>query len=125
MKKRIWIPLAAIAIMLFAAFSFVTDGLSEAVNVSIQGVDLSAVPDGSYTGTYEFKRWTCKLTVHVQNHTIEAIDMDNDVAASDITDCSGEMIRRVIEAQNTTVDAVSGATATSKAYLKAIEDALK
>jgi len=31
---------------------------------------------------------------------------------------------KVIEAQNTIVDAVSGATVTTKAYLKAIESAL-
>jgi len=31
----------------------------------------------------------------------------------------------LIEAQNTTVDAVSGATVSSKAYLKAIEDSLQ
>jgi len=31
---------------------------------------------------------------------------------------------RVIEAQSTDIDAVSGATVTSKAYLKAIENAL-
>ena len=36
-----------------------------------------------------------------------------------------EIIGRVIAAQNTTVDAVSGATVSSKALLKAIDNALR
>jgi uncharacterized protein with FMN-binding domain len=38
---------------------------------------------------------------------------------------SQEVFRKVSEAQDTKVDAVFGTTMTSKAYLKAIEDALK
>ncbi|WP_423055650.1 FMN-binding protein [Acetobacterium carbinolicum] len=34
------------------------------------------------------------------------------------------IINQVIKIQNTTVDTVSGATVTSKAYLKSIENAL-
>lgn len=93
--------------------------------VDYNGIDLSDKPDGSYTGTYEFKRWTNALVVQVQDHKITSIDFDKDVVAAGITDCANEMFRRVIEAQDTEVDAVSGATVTSKAYLKAIEDALK
>ncbi len=47
-----------------------------------------------------------------------------DVVAAGITDCSGEVFRRVLESQDTQIDAVTGATVTSKAYLKAIEAAL-
>ena len=37
---------------------------------------------------------------------------------------TGELFNRVIEAQSLQVDTVSGATLTSKAYLKSVEDAL-
>ena len=37
---------------------------------------------------------------------------------------SDTLLPKVISKQNTTVDAVSGATVTSKAYLKSIENAL-
>jgi len=124
MKKKLLIIIGAVIIVLAGLFIAVTNGLSEGKKVSINGVDLSKIPDGSYTGTYDFKRWSNTVVVHIKNNRITAIDTEKDVAGSEITNASGEVFRRVIEAQNTTVDAVSGATVTSKAYLKAIEDAL-
>ena len=90
----------------------------------LNGIDLTGVSDGIYTGTYEHGRWTNTVTVHVEAGKITGIDIVKDVAAAGITDCSDEVFRRVLESQDTQVDAVSGATVTSKAYLKAIEDAL-
>ena len=101
-----------------------TSGLSEGANVTLYGIDLSNIPDGSYTGVYDFKRWSDTLVVHVNDNRITEIDIVKNVVGARIKNSSDETIRRVIEAQNTTVDAVSGATVTSKAYLKAIEDAL-
>ena len=125
MKKKLLIALGIVVVILAAGFIFITNGLSEGAKVLLYGIDLSDKPDGSYTGTYDFKRWTNTLTVQVKDHRITSIAFVNDVAAAGITDCANEIFRRVIEAQDTKVDAVSGATVTSKAYLKAIEDALK
>jgi len=125
MKKKLLIALGIVVVILAAGFIFITNGLSEGAKVPLYGIDLSDKPDGSYTGTYDFKRWTNTVTVQVKDHRITSIEFVNDVAAAGITDCANEVFRRVIEAQDTKVDAVSGATVTSKAYLKAIEDALK
>lgn len=124
MKKGLLIALGVVVIILGAGFFAVTNGLSEGKNVSLKGADLSVAADGAYTGTYEQGRWTNTVTVHIKDNRIVSINIDKDVAAAGITDCADEMIRRVIEAQNTDVDAVSGATVTSMAYLKAIENAL-
>jgi uncharacterized protein with FMN-binding domain len=124
MKKKPLIIAAILAVVLAGLFFALTSGLSEGASVAIGGIDLSSVPDGSYTGVYEFKRWSNTVVVYVKDHRITAIDIEKDVPAAWVTNCSGETIRRVMEAQNTTVDAVSGATVTSKAYLKAIEDAI-
>ena len=124
MRKKKWRIAAGITlVVLIGLFLGVTDGLSEGARVPLNGIDLSDIPNGSYPGVYAFKRWSNTVIVHVKDHKITAIDMKQDVASAQITDCSAEVFRRVIEAQNTTVDAVSGATVTSKAYLKAIEDA--
>lgn len=122
--KILLITLSVVSVLVVVMFFAITDGLKEAVNVPVGSVDLSAVPDGEYYGSYDFKRWSASVRVTVRDHKITTIDLVDDVSASQITDCSEEMIRRVIAAQDTQVDAVSGATATSKAYLKAIEDAL-
>ena len=124
MKKKLLIIIGAVIIIFAGLFAAVTNGLSEGKKVSLNGIDLQKINDGSYTGSYDYKRWSNTVIVHIRDNRITAIDIEKDVSASEITNVSGEVIHRVIEAQNTTVDAVSGATVTSKAYLKAIEDAL-
>ena len=94
-------------------------------NVSVNGIDLSDTPDGSYVGTYEHGRWTNTVSVRVESGRVIEINIVDDVFGGDTIDCSDEIFSRVIESQNTQVDAVSGATVTSKAYLKAIENALE
>jgi uncharacterized protein with FMN-binding domain len=123
--KRKALIIAGIVIAMLAGMLFaVTNGLSEGAAVTIDGVDLSNIADGNYTGTYDFKRWSNTVVVHIKDNRITSIEIEKDVMAAGITNASGEIIRGVIDTQNTTVDAVSGATVTSKAYLKAIEDAL-
>ena len=125
MKKRVLIiVLAIVVVVLVGGFFAVTDGLSEMKDMPLDGVNLSALADGSYTGSFEYKRWASTLVVQVKDHRITGIEMQNDVAAANMTNCSEEVFRRVMEAQSTQVDGVSGATVTSKAYLKAIENAL-
>ena len=125
MKKKLLIALGLIVILLFGVFLALANGLSEGAAVTLDGIDLSGKPDGSYTGAYEFKRRSNTLIVHVKDHTITAIDIEKNVFAGTTTNWADEIFQRVMEAQDTKVDAVSGATVTSKAYLKAIENALK
>lgn len=125
-NKRILIGVLAVVIVIFIVmFLKVTDGLTEGKKVTLNGIDLSVVSDGSYTGTYDFKRWSNTVTVHVEDHRIVDIEIIEDVMAEGATNCSDDIIMHVIEAQNTNIDTVSGATVTSKAYLKAIENALE
>ncbi len=118
-----WITLGILAALLLAGFLFVTDGLSAGADLAIYGIDLSAVPDGRYTGTYDFKRWTNTVAVEVRDRAIVDLTVEHDILIVDPT-CANEVFKRVLAAQNTDVDAVSGATVSSRAYLKAIENAL-
>ena len=128
-KKRVLIILAVSVIVIITVltilFSKVTDGLKEGMNLAVNNINLLKIDDGVYTGTYDYKRWTNTVKVYVNNHNITKIEITNDVTGAGITNCSDEIISRVITAQNANVDAVAGATVTSKAYLKAIEAALK
>lgn len=124
MKKKILAVLGAVAVLLIAAFFIMTSGLTDGKNIVLNGIDLSHVPDGGYSGTYEHGRWTNTLTVYVKDYAITAIDIDKDVTFA-LEDCADEVFRRVIEKRDTKVDAITGATVTSKAYLKAIENAFK
>ena len=65
----------------------------------------------------------------VKRMAIENVDASRipDVDAPAFMDAqkTGELVARVIARQTPQVDAVSGATASSKAFLKAVENALK
>ncbi len=122
MKKILLIALVLFLILFGGAYFMLTSGLSEGANVVLDGVNLASKPDGSYMGTYDFKRWTNTLIVDVKDHKIVSINFYDDAGTNS---CADETFYRVINAQDTKVEAVSGATVTSKSYLKAIENALK
>lgn len=101
-----------------------TQGLEEGKNVEITGLNLSNVEDGTYKGKYDFKRWSNELEVTVKDKKITDVKIVRDVQFANPA-VSLQVFDDVIKAQDTTVDIISGSTVTSKAYLKAIENAFK
>ena len=80
--------------------------------------------DGQYTGSYSAFRFSNTVTVRVDGGAITDIQIVKPqvVAKPIIMDT---LRKEILRLQTTAVDAVSGATADSKAYLKAIENALE
>lgn len=110
--------------MVFASGIFyLSRGLNEVSNIKINGINISDIDDGIYSGRYNAGRWSNQLDVTINDHKITEINIENDVTFVK-RDVSDELFNKVIEAQNTEVDAVSQATVISKAYLKSIENAL-
>lgn len=105
-------------------FFYLSRGLEAGENVVINGLDVSTLPDGFYQGKYEHGRWTNEVKVTVKAQKITAIEIIDDVTIAQ-PGLADKIFGEVIQAQNTKVDAVSGATVTSKAYLKAIENAIQ
>lgn len=88
----------------------------------MQNVDLSTVPDGTYTGSFSVTPISVEVAVTVSDGSLLDIELlkhnhgrgaDADVIPS-----------RVVQAQSLDVDTVAGATYSSQVILKAIEDAL-
>jgi len=127
MKKKLLIAGGIVLAIVLVMFILVTNGLSEGANVQIYGIDLTNIADGEYVGEYNFKRWSETVIVIVRNGEIVDIQADEKNMPDILSDYNiyEEIIGRVIAAQNTTVDAVSGATVSSKALIKAIENALR
>jgi uncharacterized protein with FMN-binding domain len=126
MKKilKIFITLIIIiAVIIAGVMISLTQGLEEGKNIEIKGINMTNVEDGTYKGRYELGRWSNELEVTVKENKITDIKILKDVkyASPDVSD---KLFDEVIEAQNSKVDTVSGATVTSKAYLKSIENAL-
>lgn len=93
-------------------------------NMPIENTKLSGIKDGIYEGEAEVGSYLYKVMVQVENSKIVKIDSVDSRKSPYVTYAEG-VFSKIIEAQNANVDAVSGATTTSKAYMKAVEDALK
>lgn len=96
----------------------------ETINgINIENVDLSKVKDGNYTGNFDAIFIGAEVNVKVEDHKIIDIQL---VKHKNERGKNAEIIpERVVQAQSLQVDAVSGATNSSKVILKAIENALE
>jgi uncharacterized protein with FMN-binding domain len=98
----------------------------EAKSLPIAAIDFKSLNDGTYIGEYEggMKKWrTNKVQVTVSSDKVTEIKVleQNYELKPEFTD---KLYDRVIEAQSLQVDTISGATLTSKACLKSVENAL-
>ncbi len=110
-------------------------GRNELKNVSISNIDFKKLRDGVYTGRYigaKDKLRNAGVEVTVSSGAVTKIRVTEGALAGDkqkndlgkgktIEGLFGE----VIKAQSLKVDVISGATLTSNAHLKAVENALE
>lgn len=128
-RKRVIIlsVLAAVLIVCAIGVYSIVSSLKQEVNqietMTIEDVDLSKVPDGTYTGSCTTTLVSAKVSVTVKGHEITQIELlehnnGKGSAAETIPD-------EVVRTGSLQVDAVSGATHSSKVILKAIQNALQ
>lgn len=98
-----------------------TDAITQ---LEINDVDIATLQDGERTGFQDNGVVTANVKVLVKNGKIESVNvLDHNHGPGKNHDGSG-VAQRVVAAQSLDVDAVSGATSSSKVVLKAIEKAL-
>jgi uncharacterized protein with FMN-binding domain len=126
MKLFIKIVLSIILVFILitaGGLFYLSRGLNPGAKLVIKDTNSSSLKDGSYTGKYEEGRWTNEIKVTVKNGKIATLDVIKDVTFPK-PEWTKELFHKVIEKQSVQVDVISGATVTSKAYLKSIENAL-
>ncbi|MDR0386478.1 MAG: FMN-binding protein [Treponema sp.] len=127
MKDKVHIP-KPVRFLLTAAFlPFLL--ASCALNLSAiraEMPDLSGKADGTYRGEYDLPKAPVRVTldVRIQDARITGIDVVKHIC-SPIGKKAEKITDQIIAKQSLDVDAVTGATGSSKAILKAVEDALK
>lgn len=121
--KVLAIMLLIIGIIGFGGYSYLIWGMNELMGAQIGKIDIQALPDGVYKGSYNNSRWSNSVEVNVSGGRIEGVKVVDDLTFK-LEEPREQLIGKVLEEQAVDVDAVTGATATSKAYLLAIEDAL-
>lgn len=126
-----WITVCVVIAVLVVGgaigWSFLSKEHREARNVPIAAIDFTKLNDGIYTGAYEggMYKWRAnQVKVTVASGKVEKIESSSSSEAGAGNTVQSSLYKKVIDAQSLQVDAISGATLTSKAYLKAVEDAL-
>lgn len=109
-------------ILMVTMVSYSLVGKEQTLGLEIGAVDLKNVPDGIYNGLYDCYRWTNEVAVTVKDKKIIGITVIKTQSGRESLD--GKLIDRIINEQKTDLDGVSGATADSKAFLKAVDNAL-
>lgn len=92
---------------------------------SEEGIQLSEVADGTYEASAEGHNGPITVSVQVVNHHITAVRVVDHSESEGIADQAIDQIPiAILSADDTNIDAVSGATVTSNAIKTAVENAL-
>ena len=110
-------------IILLVIWGCASQELIRVHQMDIQDVDLRSVEDGKYIGTFSYGQFEYKVRTTVRSHIITTIDILQNRDTAYAQRAEG-VIAQIIADQTPNVDAVSGATTTSKALMKAVENAL-
>jgi uncharacterized protein with FMN-binding domain len=123
MKHCFTFLLLIILAIIFISCSMVLSNINS-LNATLP--NLSDKPDGVYRGAYTVSPTPVevKLDVTVISGRLDKIDIVTHTASA-IGKQAEKIIPKIIEKQSLDIDVVSGATASSKAILKAVENALQ
>lgn len=138
-KISVWIVLASIvgviALGMTGAIIFSAPGRSELQNMVIDDVNFKKLHDGVYTGAYHGTKDSFRnaaVEVTVASGAVTKIRVTEGALAGDKQTTKirknqtiNDLFDEVIKSQSLKVDVISGATLTSKAHLKAVENALE
>lgn len=127
-KMIILIVLVIIVIGGFIGWSYLEKEHKEAKNLPIAVINFKKLKEGTYIGEYEggmYKWRYSKVQVEVSSGKVEDIKLLSSAGpGAEQNKDYNTIYERIINEQTLQVDVVSGATLTSKAYIKAVENAL-
>lgn len=122
--KKVLLITFIVILFLFITGKIVMGNMVKNVkNISVSMPDLSNIQDGNYIGEYSITPVHVKVEVSVNNHQITDISIlqhDNGLGST-----AESIVNDIVEEQSLDIDAVSGATVSSKCILKAVENAIE
>lgn len=115
--KNIFLAVTAVMTVLLAV------SCEKPGDVRLRTPDLKTIPDGEYRGSYRIFPVTVRVKVAMKNHRIVSVAILEHFNGKGK---DGEKITgRIVASQSLEIDAISGATYSSKTILKAVENALE
>lgn len=122
MNQR-FIALSIVSCLLFLSPAAPVLAKVSVKKLPVQDVDLTTIPDGSYTGSFTHDDVRYEVESTIKDHTIVAIEILNNKKSR-----HGRKAERIIpvilERQTANVDGISGASISSMLLKKAVEDSL-
>jgi uncharacterized protein with FMN-binding domain len=91
--------------------------------MEIRDVAIDGIKDGEYIGAFSYSGFEYKVKTIITDHQIRDIEILQNRNSKHAKLAEG-VLAEIIERQTPNVDAVSGATTTSKALMKAVENSL-
>lgn len=123
-SKKVLLITSIVVLLLFIAGKIIMGNMVRNVqNIFVSMPDLSDIRDGDYIGEYSITPVHVKVEVSVSDHQITNIAIlqhDNGLGSK-----AESIVNDVVKKQSLDVDAVSGATVSSKCILKAVENAIE
>jgi uncharacterized protein with FMN-binding domain len=119
----IFVIIILIIFVLIVGYIKVQSDLKELTALEIQDVDLSQIEDGYYEGSYNVFPIAVEVNVYVKNH--EIIDIKILKHTNGQGGSAEKITEHIMKLQSLDVDAISGATYSSKIIIKAVENALE
>lgn len=122
-SKKVILIIFLVFLLLFITGKIVMGNMIKNVQqISVSMPDLSDVQDGNYVGEYSITPVYVQVDVFINNHQItDIVIMQHD---NGLGSAAESIVNDVIEQQSLDIDAVSGATVSSKCILKAVENAI-
>jgi uncharacterized protein with FMN-binding domain len=124
-KIIIGVSILALAVGLYFSANYIfqlREYKKRIADISISNVDLSKIPNGSYTGSYDAIMIAAKVRVDISDHTIKNVSIlehKNERGKK-----AEAIVNKIKSAQSLKVDTITGATNSSKVILKAVQNAL-
>lgn len=123
MKKKILIILlCTILFVLIGASLYLKRLVNDVNSITVSNLNMANITDGIYVGKYSITPVYVEVEVTVTEHkitNIKIIEHENGLGGK-----AEKIVDDVISRQSLEVDAVSGATVSSKCIIKTIENAL-
>lgn len=122
-KKIIIILLCTILFVLIGVSLYLKTLVNDVNSITVSNLNMANITDGIYEGEYSVTPVYVKVEVSVTEHkitSIKIIEHENGLGGK-----AEKIVDDVIGRQSLEVDAVSGATVSSKCIIKAIENALQ
>lgn len=104
------------------AFKSMEKGLSDLLTVEIEELDLSAVEDGTYNGSFTRTPISVKVVVTVENHDITMVEITEHISGKGQP--AEAIIDDIVLNDSVKIDAVAGATYSSICILLAVKNAV-